>query len=31
MASRAERWGGRLSVVAVPPRGTRLEWRVPLG
>ena len=31
MASRAQRWGGRLSVVAVPPRGTRLEWRVPLG
>ena len=31
MSSRAERLGGRLTVAALEPRGTRLEWRVPLG
>jgi len=31
MASRAERLGGCLTVDALEPRGTRLEWRVPLG
>jgi PAS domain S-box-containing protein len=30
MVSRAERWGGRLTVAAAEPRGTRLEWRVPV-
>jgi signal transduction histidine kinase len=31
LESRAQQFGGTLSVASEPDRGTRVTWRVPLG